>query len=314
MCVCVCVYVFVCDTYVIQGSVLRGEQSDATLKAMDSSATKEPDNASMHTPSRAPALSQDAHSRRRYAETLLDLQSRLLRAATRLERERSSQEERHSETMQRWKDDIINHLDTADREAIQLDSRTQRMLALQEDWKEEAERGEAAAQMLKQARRDLKEAELQLDELRSKEETASMRLLQADERNRELENQLRSAERTREELLSLQDDLRREATDVQLKLQDARDRAEESTRELEYFRTASQTSRDQLQKSTQDHSRVRAEMEERLEELTDQVRECGGKRTDHGCSGRCGAELLLAKRKGYGVQEVRWTAALGALQ
>jgi len=31
-----------------------------------------------------------------------------------------------------------------------------------------------------------------------------MRLLQADDRNRELENQLRSAERTREELLSLQ--------------------------------------------------------------------------------------------------------------
>ena len=99
-------------------------------------------------------------------------------------------------------------LDGAEREAIQLDSRTQRLLALQDEWKEEAERGETAQQQLKQARRDLKERDVQIDELRSKEENSALRLRQTEERNRELEAQLRSAERTREELLSLQDDLR----------------------------------------------------------------------------------------------------------
>ena len=98
------------------------------------------------------------------------------------------------------------------------------MLALQDEWKEEAERGESTQQLLKQTRRELKEAYLQLDEVKSKDDTSSLRLQKSEERNRELEAQIRSAERTREELLSLQDDLRREATEAQLKLQDARER------------------------------------------------------------------------------------------
>ena len=84
------------------GATLRGEQSDATLGSVDSSAkARDPDGSALLTPARAPAL-QDAQARRRYTETLLDLQSRLLRAATRLERERSSQEERHNDAMQRY--------------------------------------------------------------------------------------------------------------------------------------------------------------------------------------------------------------------
>jgi len=154
------------------------------------------------------ATQQDAHARRRHAEALLDLQSKLLRAATRLERERASQEERLDETVSRFRDEMVLCLDSAEREAMQLDSRTQRLLALQDEWKEEAERGETAQQQLKQARRDLKERDVQIDELHSKDENSALRLRQTEDRNRDLEAQLRSAERTREELLSLQDDLR----------------------------------------------------------------------------------------------------------
>jgi chromosome segregation ATPase len=185
---------------------------------------------------RSPPKQQDAHARRRHAEALLDLQSKLLRAATRLERERVSQEERREELVSCFREEMVLCLDSAEREAMQLDSRTQRLLALQDEWKEEAERGEAAQQNLKQARRELKEREVQIEELHSKDDNTSLRLRQTEERNRELEAQLRSAERTREELLSLQDDLRREASDVQLRLQDARDRGEESTRELDHAR------------------------------------------------------------------------------
>lgn len=45
----------------------------------------------------------------------------------------------------------------AEREAGQLDSRVQRMAVMQNEWREEAERGEQAGQALKQARRDLKD-------------------------------------------------------------------------------------------------------------------------------------------------------------
>ena len=84
------------------GALLRGEQGDTS--AIQPSVSK---------------------------STLQGIHSKLLRAATRYERERTAHEDRFNEMMQRMRDEICLNLDVAEHEAVLLDARSQRLLALQ---------------------------------------------------------------------------------------------------------------------------------------------------------------------------------------
>ena len=227
-------------------ALLRGEHSDTSLSDAATSHSAE-------TPS-------EMQARHRRSEACLEMQSKLLRAATRLERERAAQHDRFVDSLHRLQDEMDLQLDTADREAATLDARMQRLVALLEDWREEAARGESALLQLSAARRDLKESRAEAEESRAREAATAQRLQQIEERCRDLEGQILSAEHTRDELLSLQDDLRRETTEAQLQLQEARDQCASSSLEAEQ----------QAKQSAAERS-ARAEAEDRINDLTEQL-------------------------------------------